>query len=257
MDSPAPVIVAPLPSPDSLALDSHETHARKRKRCMPVTPPVTAEDPEGAQLLSCTVNVLAVNATAISHVARLYETDPNARQGMLRAADAVATSKLNKGKLVICAVGKSGIIGQQLVAMLKSLSISSSFMHATEAVHGDLGDIGEDDTVLFISYSGRTPELLNTIQHIPPNNQIIALTSNLEVDACPLLLKRPDAILLPAPLHQSEETSFGVAAPSTSVTVALVIGQSLAISVAQKLHGAEMQQIFKKNHPGGAIGMTK
>ena len=110
---------------------------------MPITPPTTAEDPEGAATLTGAVNVLSVNATAISHVARLYETEPNARQGMLRAIDAVVNAKLNRGKLVICAVGKSGIIAQQLVAMMKSLSISSSFMHATEAVHGDLGDIEE------------------------------------------------------------------------------------------------------------------
>jgi D-arabinose 5-phosphate isomerase GutQ len=108
---------------------------------MPATPPTSAEDPEGAKALAGAVNVLSVNATAISHVARLYETDPIARKGMLRAVEAVSNSKLNKGKLVICAVGKSGFIAQQLVAMLKSLSMPSSFMHATEAVHGDLGDI--------------------------------------------------------------------------------------------------------------------
>ena len=116
---------------------------------MPITPPASPEDPEGAATLCSAVNVLSQNATAISHVARLYETDPGARKGMLRAVDAVVNSKLNKGKLVICAVGKSGYIAQQLVAMLKSLSISSSFLHATEAVHGDLGDI---DEVSFVSW---------------------------------------------------------------------------------------------------------
>jgi hypothetical protein len=135
--------LTPLPSPDMITLDSQEPTYRKRKRSIPVTPPTTAEDPEGAQILGGAVNVLSVNATAISHVARLYETDPNARRGMLRAVEAVAQSTLNRGKLVICAVGKSGFIAQQLVAMLKSFSISSSFMHATEAVHGDLGDIYE------------------------------------------------------------------------------------------------------------------
>jgi hypothetical protein len=98
---------------------------------------------------------------------------------------------------------------------------------------------------------------LHAVQHIPRHNQIIALTSHLDTEACPLLENRPNAILLPAPIHELEEVSFGVNAPSTSATVALVIGQSLAISVAQKLHGAEMQRVFKKNHPGGAIGMAK
>lgn len=110
---------------------------------------------------------------------------------------------------------------------------------------------------MFISYSGRTPELLNTVRHIPQETQIIALTSHLEVEGCPLLVERPSAILLPAPIHELEEVSFGVNAPSTSATVALVIGQSLAISAAQKLHGTDMQRVFKRNHPGGAIGMVK
>lgn len=83
------------------------------------------------------------------------------------------------------------------------------------------------------------------------------MTSHLEAETCPLLYERPDAILLPAPTHESEEKCFGVSAPSTSATVAMVIGQSLAISVAHKLHGSEMQRVFKKNHPGGAIGMEK
>jgi D-arabinose 5-phosphate isomerase GutQ len=110
---------------------------------MPITPPARTEDRESLNLLSGAVNVLSVNATAISHVVRLYDTDPSVRHELLKAVEAIVESKLNGGKLVICAVGKSGIIGQQLVAMMKSLSISSSFMHATEAVHGDLGDIDE------------------------------------------------------------------------------------------------------------------
>lgn len=132
--------ITPLPSPDTIALDA-DLSPRKRKRTMPITPPITVDDPEGVELLACAGNVLSTTATAISHVTRLYETDPSARSGMLRAVEAVVNSKMKRGKLVICAVGKSGFIAQQLVAMLKSLSISSSFLHATEAVHGDLGDI--------------------------------------------------------------------------------------------------------------------
>lgn len=144
MDSPvSDVAITSLPSPETLALDAPDFCCRKRKRSMPVTPPTTADDPEGAHVLNGAVNVLSITATAISHVARLYETNPVARQGMLKAVEAITNAKLNRGKVVLCAVGKSGIIAQQLVAMMKSLSISSSFMHAAEAVHGDLGDIEE------------------------------------------------------------------------------------------------------------------
>lgn len=117
----------------------------KRKRAdsesQPLTPPLAATDPEGTRLLSRAVNVLSTAATALSQVSILYETDPVAREGLLQAVECVTKTNEAGGKLIICGVGKSGLVGQKMVATMKSLGIGSSFMHAAEAIHGDLGDI--------------------------------------------------------------------------------------------------------------------
>lgn len=120
----------------------------KRRRASPspaptTTPPTTIHDPEGVSTLDRAINVLSVQAEALSNVTRLYQTDPVARDGLLRAVDYIVTSQRRGGKTIVCGVGKSGLIGNKTVATLKSLGIGASFMHASEAAHGDLGDIRE------------------------------------------------------------------------------------------------------------------
>lgn len=80
------------------------------------------------------------------------------------------------------------------------------------------------------------------------------MTSHLKADDCPLLRDFENSVLLPAPIHESEESTFGVCAPTTSTTVAVAIGDMLALTVGEQLHGEKMGKAFKKNHPGGAIG---
>lgn len=106
---------------------------------------------------------------------------------------------------------------------------------------------------MFISYSGKTAELLALLAHIPSTNPLIAITSHKNIAHCPLLSARPGAILLPAPIHELEETSFGVCAPTTSTTVTIAVGDMLALTVADALHD-DTRDVFKRNHPGGAIG---
>lgn len=112
---------------------------------------------------------------------------------------------------------------------------------------------------MLISFSGRTPELLLLLPHIPPTVSVIAITSHSHPSTCPLLSYHPPelGILLPAPIHEDEESSFGVCAPTSSTTVALSLGDALAIAVARKLHtlpGRGPAEVFKGFHPGGAIG---
>ncbi|KAG9683237.1 sugar isomerase, partial [Aureobasidium melanogenum] len=83
--------------------------------------------------------------------------------------------------------------------------------------------------------------------------QIVALTSQSKASECPLLKEHENGILLPAPLFELEEVSFGVSAPTTSTTVQIAIGDMLALTVADQLH-ENKGKTFKKNHPGGAIG---
>lgn len=97
------------------------------------------------------------------------------------------------------------------------------------------------------------------LPHIPPTVPLIAITAHTHPSTCPLLsFNSPDmTILLPAPLHIDEESSFGLSAPTSSTTVALALGDALALATAQKLHNAPGQgpaEVFKGYHPGGAIG---
>ena len=108
---------------------------------MITTPPTTIYDPESTTILDRATRVLSIEATALSHVSRLYQTDPDARKGLLGAVDCITTSQAPGGKVTVCGVGKSGLVGMKTVATLKSLGIAASFMHAAEAAHGDLGDI--------------------------------------------------------------------------------------------------------------------
>lgn len=114
--------------------------------------------------------------------------------------------------------------------------------------------------MLLISFSGRSPELLALLPHIPASVPIIALTSHMQPESCPLLSCRAPSgvgVLLPAPIHEEEEASLGVSAPTSSTTVALCLGDALAIATARKLHtapGKGPADVFKSHHPGGAIG---
>lgn len=110
---------------------------------MMVTPPSTIHDSESTSILDRATRVLSIEATALSHVTRLYQTDPHAREGLLEAVECITRSQAAGGKVIVCGVGKSGLVGRKTVATLKSLSIAASFMHAAEAAHGDLGDIRE------------------------------------------------------------------------------------------------------------------
>jgi hypothetical protein len=116
----------------------------------------------------------------------------------------------------------------------------------------------QGDTMLLISFSGNTPELHNILPHIPTSIPLIALTSHINQHSSPLTRNRPNTIMLPAPIHESEESSFGVGAPTTSTTAALAVGDALCISVARRMHvrtGRSPKNVFKANHPGGAIGL--
>ena len=123
-----------------------------------------------------------------------------------------------------------------------------------------MGVITANDTLLFITYSGRTPELLTLVSYLDQSLPTILLTSHKRPDTCLFLEEqhRPNAILLPAPVKKehTEVTAFGVAAPMTSTTVALAVGDALAMAASREIHGQDgAKGVFAKNHPGGAIGM--
>ncbi|KAF2837558.1 sugar isomerase [Patellaria atrata CBS 101060] len=226
----------------------------KRKRSLPTTPPLSIHDEDSVDIVNRAVHILSTEAAALSHVTRLYQTNSVAKDGLINAVDCVVEVNRRGGKLIICGIGKSGLVGMKTVATMKSLGLACSFMHAAEAVHGDLGDIRINDAVLFITFSGKTAELVNLLPHIPEDTTVMVLTATLNAEQCPLLAGRQDSILLPAPIRESEETSFGVCAPTTSTTVAIAVGDMLALTVADRMHQDQTSDVFRKNHPGGAIG---
>jgi D-arabinose 5-phosphate isomerase GutQ len=107
---------------------------------------------------------------------------------------------------------------------------------------------------LFVSFSGKTAELVNVVNHLPLDVTVMALTAHPDESSCPLLANRSHRILLPAPIHESEESTFGVSAPTTSTTVAMAIGDMLAITVADIMYQGKSGAVFMRNHPGGSIG---
>ncbi|KAK3325908.1 hypothetical protein B0H66DRAFT_143034 [Apodospora peruviana] len=206
--------------------------------------------------LSGAVHVLSTETTALQCVTHLYSKDRVARDGFNRAVEAIVRRQGDEGKngkVVVIGVGKSGHIAKKLVATLNSLAIQAVFLHPTEALHGDLGQIGRNDTLMLITFSGKTPELLTLLPHLDKSLPLILLTSHTRPETCELIRHRPDTILLPAPIHEAETKSFGVSAPTTSTTVALTVGDALAIVASQEMHPS-VASIFAKNHPGGAIG---
>ena len=221
---------------------------------MSMTPPELQDSiPKFKRRLSSAVHVLGTEATALSCLTRLYDTDPIAQEGFNAAVEAITRFEGDKGKLVISGVGKSGHIAKKLVATMNSLKVHATYLHPTEALHGDLGKVGKYDTILLITFSGKTPELLSLIPHFDRSLPLIVMTSHTHPSTCEIVKHRPDAILLPAPIHKSETDSFGFSAPTTSTTMALALGDALAVVISNELH-INVAAVFSLNHPGGAIG---
>ncbi|KAI3396906.1 hypothetical protein diail_11519 [Diaporthe ilicicola] len=254
---------------EELSLDNDVVVPGPASPSLPETPstPRTSEfDDQSASSelfddrLANAIHVLNTEATSLASLTHLYSSDPVARLAFSSAVDIITSRQKgsSRGKLVIIGVGKSGHIARKLVATFNSLSIHASFLHPTEALHGDLGHIGADDTLLLITFSGKTPELSLLMPHLDARLPLVVLTGK-TLDA-PVVLEREKqasgaTILLPAPIHESETVSFGVSAPTTSTTMALAVGDALALTCARELN-PNVAATFGTNHPGGAIGAT-
>ncbi|EKD20910.1 uncharacterized protein L3040_005846 [Drepanopeziza brunnea f. sp. 'multigermtubi'] len=251
------VAPVPPPSPPSPATSCEESICpASDDELTPITPPESHDlclslSSNFNQRLSNAVHVLGTEATSVSALTLLYETEPKARASFYQAVESIIRSRRAKGRLIVSGVGKSGYIGKKLVATMNSLHVVATFLDATEALHGDLGTITEDDTILFITFSGRTAELLQLLQHVDASLPLIIITG--ARNECAITKRRPGAILLPAPIHQSETEAFGFNAPTMSTTAALALSDALAVSVANELY-PNVQAVFSRFHPGGAIG---
>jgi len=151
------------------------------------------------------------------------------------------------GRVIVTGIGKSAIIAQKIVATLNSTGTPSVFMHAADAIHGDLGMICHDDVVICISKSGNTPEikvLIPLIRNVG-NDQIVAMVSNTDS-----FLAQNAAYVLKAQVER--EACPNNLAPTNSTTAQLVMGDALAICLIQCRSFSSRD--FAKYHPGGSLG---
>lgn len=152
----------------------------------------------------------------------------------------------SNGRLIVTGIGKSANIATKIVATLNSTGTPSIFMHAADAIHGDLGIIQSDDIVLCISKSGNTAEIKVLIQYIKSlGNKIISIVGNTES----FLALQSDFVLN---TFVDKEACPNNLAPTTSTTAQLVMGDALAVALV-KCKGFSNAD-FAKNHPGGALG---
>ncbi|WP_394332522.1 KpsF/GutQ family sugar-phosphate isomerase [Maribacter thermophilus] len=152
----------------------------------------------------------------------------------------------SKGRVVISGIGKSAIIASKIVATLNSTGTPAIFMHAADAIHGDLGTIQDNDIVICISKSGNTPEIKMLVPLIKRGkNILIGMTGNTDS----FLAKQADHVL--NTFVEKEACPNGLA-PTTSTTAQLVMGDALAI-VLLELRGFSSAD-FAKFHPGGTLG---
>lgn len=159
---------------------------------------------------------------------------------------AVETVLKTTGRLVVTGVGKSALIGQKIVATMNSTGTPSLFMHAADAIHGDLGMIQDDDVVLIISKSGNTSEIKVLLPLLKRTNvQLIALVC----DRDSYLAQHADYVLHAYTEREADPMNL---APTTSTTVALALGDALAVSLLEAR--GFTRQDFARYHPGGSLG---
>ncbi|HIQ46909.1 MAG TPA: KpsF/GutQ family sugar-phosphate isomerase [Sulfurovum sp.] len=160
--------------------------------------------------------------------------------------DAITLILNTKGKLIITGVGKSGLVGAKMAATFASTGTSSFFLHPTEALHGDLGMIGKDDTLLAISSSGESEELTKILPHIKRFDiPLIALSGNQSSS-----LGTYADVFLDISVEK-EACPLGIA-PTTSTTLTMALGDALAIALMEEK--GFKQEDFASFHPGGALG---
>lgn len=181
-------------------------------------------------------------------------------EALLKAAERISGDEAQKlvtlfellthtgGSLIVSGVGKSGHIGTKIAATFSSLGLPSFFLHPTEAMHGDLGRVSKSDAIVLISKSGTTEELLGMLPYVSvPTERIVALVGNVN---SPIAQK--SGIVLDASVEK--EACINDLAPTTSTTLALAIGDAMAV-LYESVLGVSREK-FAVNHPAGLLGKS-
>lgn len=196
-------------------------------------PPIPAAE----HLLALARRVLAIEADAVQKIAARLDTPFATAVGLILAC---------RGRVIVSGIGKSGHIARKIAATMASTGTPAYFVHAAEAVHGDLGMITRDDVLIALSNSGKNDELLTIVPLVKrQGGKLIAITGNAE-----------SALAQEADVHLDarvdEEACPLNLAPTASTTAALALGDALAVALLDaRGFGAED---FARSHPGGALG---
>ncbi|USL95326.1 KpsF/GutQ family sugar-phosphate isomerase [Riemerella anatipestifer] len=160
--------------------------------------------------------------------------------------DAVELINKSSGKLIVVGIGKSAHVGNKIVATLNSTGTPAQFLHAAEAIHGDLGVVQKNDVVLCISNSGNSPEIVNLAPYLKQYSAgLIGMTGNLKSK----LAEHSDIVLN---TFVEKEACPNKLAPTSSTTVQMALGDALAVCLMEINHFKDTD--FAKFHPGGSLG---
>ena len=187
--------------------------------------------------------VLFAEARAIEQAAQKF--DEETAQKLVSLFELIASTG---GNLIISGVGKSGHIGTKIAATFSSLGLPSFFLHPTEAMHGDLGRVTKSDAIILISKSGTTEELLAMLPYVSiPKERIVALVGSTHSP-----IARQAGIIVDASVEK--EACLNDLAPTTSTTVALALGDAMAV-LYENVLGVSKEK-FAINHPAGLLGKS-
>jgi arabinose-5-phosphate isomerase len=192
---------------------------------------------DNKSILSIAKRTLEIESKAIANLIGLLDD---------QFAQAVQCILESDGRVIVSGVGKSAIIASKIVATLNSTGTPAIFMHAADAIHGDLGTIQQNDVVICLSKSGNTPEIKALLPLIKiANHKLIGITGNMES----VLAKQADFALN---TYVEKEACPNNLAPTTSTSAQMAMGDALAICLLE-LKGFSSSD-FAKYHPGGALG---
>ena len=189
------------------------------------------------KIIALAIETLDIEAKAIENLKQFINND---------FAECIELLAVAKGHVIVTGIGKSAIIAQKMVATFNSTGTPAAFMHAADAIHGDLGIIQKDDVIICISNSGNTPEI-KLLAPLLKNggNTLIAMTGNITS----VLAHHADFVLNTSVTKEACPNNL---APTSSTTAQVAIGDALAVCIL-KLRGFT-ENDFAKYHPGGALG---
>ena len=201
----------------------------------------TGETSSSAHALAMARRVLQIEAEAIVTLSERLDNGLGCE--FLRALELIMSCR---GRVIVSGIGKSGHIGRKIAATLASTGTPAHFVHAAEAVHGDLGMIAKDDVLIALSYSGENNELLTIVPLVKRQGaRLITITG----DPQSSLAKEADINL---DANVKEEACPLNLAPTASTTAALALGDALAVALLDARGFSSSD--FARSHPGGALG---